>query len=219
MNKTGKVDDKLLLKSIWEGYRKARSLVRKPKFANEKRGQGNRLLSAKFVWEVSHNIHQDIFSKKYGLNVIEVDDQGKKKSGEWLVDACITEGRKRKEFISKIVFAMESESGTDKQAFNEDFAKLVHVKAPYKLYLNGLDRKNLERTNDYIERRLKYAEQCLNDAEQFLNEENADTFYLGFWPSPGKLDGKSAWKQLKKYKHLDKIHLYKFTQGSFQQVQ
>ena len=89
---------------------------------------------------------------------------------------------------------------------------MVHVKAPYKLYLNGLNQKTLRGTNGYIKERLE-------NAKQFLNEEDADTFYFGFWPSPGKLGGKSAWKQLKKYKHLDKIYLDKLTQGSFQQIQ
>ena len=198
MNKAGvDVDDKLLT-SIWEGY-PARSMVRKPKFAEEQ-GRGNRLLSKKFVWEVSKNIQQGIFNnKEYYLHVVEIDDEGnrievddkdKKKPGGWLVDACITEGKKKEKFISKIVFAMESESGTDEPAFNEDFAKLVHVKASYKLYLNGLDQPKPQKTKTYIERRRKYAEQCMG--QRFLNEEDADTFYFGFWPSPGKLDGKSA---------------------------
>jgi len=215
MNQTGMIDDKLLLESIWAGYREALSMVGKPGFAGGKQGQENRLLSAKFVWEVSKNIHRDIFNKKYDLHVIKVRDDGEKESGEWLVDACITEGKKRKEFIRKIIFAMESESGADRQAFNEDFAKLVHVKASHKLYLNGLNHKTRQGSEDYIRKRLKYAEQC-------LSEEDPKSFYFGFWPSSEKLSKESrssVWKQLKKFKHLDQIRLYKFTQGNFKPVQ
>ena len=213
-----KLNDKLLLECIHKGYCTALSMVGKRRFDDEEKGRGNRLLSKKFVWEVSKNIQLGIFSNKdYYLYVVEIDDEGnrikvdgenKKKPGGWLVDACITEGKKRKEFIRKIVFAMESESGIDKPAFNEDFAKLVHVKASHKLYLNGLNQPNPQKTEAYIEERREYA-------EQFMNEEDADTFYFGFWPSPGKLDGESAWKQLKKYEHLDEIRLYKFNQKRF----
>ena len=110
---------------------------------------------------------------------------------------------------------MESESGADRQAFNEDFAKLVHVKASHKLYLNGLNHKTRKGAEAYIRKRLEYA-------KQFLNKEDADELYFGFWPSPEKLDKESrssAWKQLKKFPHLDQIHLYKFTQGNFEQIQ
>lgn len=209
-----KLNDTLLLECVHEGYCTALSMVGRPGFAGGKQGQENRLLSAKFVWEVSNNIHGEIFDEKYYLNVIKVDDNGKKKPGEWLVDACITEGKKRKEFIRKIVFVMESESGIDTKAFNEDFAKLVHVKAAHKLYLNGLNQKTRKGVEKYIKTRLAYA-------KQFLNKEDEDTLYFGFWPSPGKLGNESrssAWKQLKKFPHLNKIHLYKFTQGNFNQV-
>ena len=209
-----KLNDTLLLECVHKGYCKALSMVGRPGFAGGKQGRENRLLSKKFVWEVGKNIHKKIFDEKYDLNVIKVDDKGEKESGEWLVDACITEGKKkRREFIREIVFAMESESGTDTPAFNEDFAKLVHVKASYKLYLNGLDQPKPQKTKDYIEERLEYA-------KQFMNEEDADTFYFGFWPSPGKFksrarESSSIWKEFEQYPHLNSIHLYKFAQRDF----
>ena len=209
-----KLNDTLLLECVHEGYCTALSMVGRPGFAGGKQGQENRLLSAKFVWEVSNNIHGEIFDEKYYLNVIKVDDNGKKKPGEWLVDACITEGKKRKEFIRKIVFAMESESGIDTKAFNEDFAKLVHVKAAHKLYLNGLNQKTPRGVENYIKTRLEYAKQC-------LNKEDVGTFYFGFWPSPGKFKSRaresstSIWKEFGQHPHLNKIHLYKFAQKDF----
>ena len=210
-----KLNDTLLLECVHKGYCKALSMVGRHGFASDKSDHvKNRLLSKKFVVEVSRRIHKNIFEGNHELNVIEVDDKGGTTSGEWLVDACITEGKKRAEFISKIVFAMESESGTDKQAFNEDFAKLVHVKASYKLYLNGLDQPNPQKTEDYIEDRLEYAKQC-------LNKEDVGTFYFGFWPSPGKFKSRaresstSIWKEFGQHPHLNKIHLYKFAQKDF----
>ena len=206
-------NDTLMLECIHKGYCKALSMIQKPGFANDKSDAvKNRLLSKKFVVEVSRRIHKKIFEGNHELNVIEVNDKGGTTPGEWLVDACITEGKKRAEFISKVIFAMESESGTDEPAFNEDFAKLVHVKASHKLYLNGLDRPTSEKTDDYIKDRLEYA-------KQFMNEEDADTFYFGFWPSPGKIKSRaresSIWKEFEQYPHLNKIHLYKFTQKDF----
>ena len=94
-----KLNDTLLLECVHEGYCKALSMVRKPKFDDKEKGRGNRLLSKKFVWEVSKNIHKKIFDEKYDLNAIEVDDRGEKESGEWLVDACITKGKKREESL------------------------------------------------------------------------------------------------------------------------
>ena len=208
------LNDILLLECVHQGYCKALSMIQESGFASDKSDAvKNRLLSKKFVAEVSGRIHKKIFEGNHDLNVIEVNKKGETTPGEWLVDACITEGkRRRREFIRKIVFAMESESGTDTPAFNEDFAKLVHVKASYKLYLNGLDQPKPQKTEDYIEERLEYA-------KQFMNEEDADTFYFGFWPSPGKFKSRaresSIWKEFEQYPHLNKIHLYKFAQKDF----
>ena len=139
-----------------------------------------------FVYEVMKLVHDKYFAE-YCLKVITVDNSGERFPGEWLVDACITE--KYDGFIDRIIFAMESESNTSKAAFNDDFAKLLHLNADFKLYLNGLNHKSEDGMNKYIESRVAYAKSIL------CRVSHTGKFFFGFWPSPGKLgDHQSAWK-------------------------
>ena len=106
---------------------------------------------------------------------------------------------------------MESESNTGIRAFNDDFAKLVHLNGKYKLYLNGLNHKTHEGMRNYISSRCEYL-------EEFLNRTHPQgEFYLGFWPSPAKpkttdssID--SIWRRLQcgEWCHLNEIRLWKF---------
>ena len=105
MNKAGvDVDDKLLT-SIWEGYRTARSMVRKSKFADEEQGRGNRLLSKKFVWEVSTNIYQCIFNGEgeYHLHVTEIDDEGEKIGHRRAYHSCQAEKGQVSAMVPRII--------------------------------------------------------------------------------------------------------------------
>ena len=205
------MNDKKLLLAIERGYEKARDTCLKEGFPLGK----NQLFSAKFVAEVSQKIYTDCFSEAGTLRVIGVDDKGEKRSGEWLLDACITEDIDK--FIGKIVFAMESESNTSKKSFNEDFAKILHIDATYSLYLNGLNHRTLKGKDSYIRDRLEYAKKIIAN----LAESKTSPIYIGFFPSPqnSTIQKKSIWWFLsKEYSHLNQIVLYKFHQGKFLEI-
>ena len=165
-------------------------------------------LSSKFVYEVIKSIHCKCLPE-YQRHVISVNDNGDKEPGEWLVDGCVTE--ESDGFIKRIVFAMESESHTSKAAFDEDFAKLVHLKSSFKLYLNGLDQTTEAGMNRYMDARLAYAAALLRKTS------HTGKLWLGFWPSPGKFRGRvPAWEALPT--HLDAIYLWEFDGDQFTEV-
>ena len=214
------ISDQELLRNTQNGFNRALSAT-DTILRDENNMAGPGRLSAKFVYQVSKAICKSLERRlpdKLCLRVIKVNDQGIRKSGEWLVDACITEEHREAgnlPFIDRIVFAMESESNTGQRAFNDDFAKLVHLNAKYKLYLNGLSQTTHRGMCDYIKRRCEYVEAILNRIQP------SGEFYLGFWPSPAKpktsdrsLD--SIWRGLLsgKWDHLNKIRLWHFDKRS-----
>lgn len=119
------ITDRELLRSIEEGFDKALGATDRILGAGYGVAGPGRL-SSKFVYEVAGAIHRRALRRSAGLRlrVIEVDEDGQRKPGEWLVDACVTEERCEEglRFIDRIVFAMESESDTGKRAFNDDFS-------------------------------------------------------------------------------------------------
>lgn len=206
-----------MLKSVRRGFEAAISatntIVGKPQTSAASR------LSSKFVYEVAHAITCDLFPAHH-LRVIKVDHKGNKIAGEWLVDACITEdarpsnphGSGCTNFVERIVFAMESESDPGTQSFSDDFAKLVHLNASVKLYLNGLNQTSSDGMDDYICRRLKYAQ------DQIRRTRSPGQWFIGFWPSPAKHErygDVSAWQCPPS--HLRTIRLFEF-RGTFVEV-
>jgi len=175
--------------------------------------QLNSLKSAKFVSDFANNMYKDFFNYPgIKLNVIEVDDKGKKYPGEWLLDITITKDVNG--FKDRILLAVESESNTSKKAFDEDFAKLIHIKAENYIYLNGLDQKSINGKDNYITNRISYA-------EKLMRNMRINNFYLGFWASPRKIGNVgSIWDELPdgKFKHLSDVSLYKFIKGNFQEI-
>ena len=94
---------------------------------------------------------------------------GGEKHGEWLVDACVTAARRESAdfpFIDRVVFALESESDPGQQASDRDFAKLVHLNAECKLYLNGLRQTTPRGMCEHMRRRRRCVEAILNRAER-----------------------------------------------------
>lgn len=214
-HKVAKITDQEMLQSVQEGFKTAFGATDSILDAkNSMRGSGK--LSAKFVYEVSKAIHTCLQrgSRRRCLRVIKVDGVGEKKPGEWLVDACITEEHCESEnlcFIDQIVFAMESETDSGKRAFNRDFAKLVHLNAEYKLYLDGLHHTTYQWMKKHIRSRCEYVEAILNR----IRPEG--DFYLGFWPSPEKPRNSpnpidSIWRGLQcgEWPHLNEIRLWRF---------
>ena len=197
-----------MLDCILQGYERA--LSRTGAIVERHDTSAASRLSSKFVAEVATAIKSGIFPDQH-LHVIEVDDDGNKRPGEWLLDACVTDDTADK-FKDRVIFAMESESHTSKRAFDEDFAKLVHVNAAVKLYLNGLNQQSSDGVDGYIEGRRKYAEEVIK------RTHSPGQWFLGFWPSPGKLtgaDNTSAWQRLPA--HLRTVRLFEF-QGTFVEV-
>ena len=202
------VPSREMLCSVRRGFKKALSatheIVRKHELSAAAR------LSSKFVYDVAFAVKSDIFPD-YDLKVVGVKSDGTKSSGEWLVDACITENIRVRNphgpgctaFVGRIAFAMESESAPGTQDFNDDFAKLAHLDASVKLYLNGLSQTSSDGMAAYISRRREYAQDLIR------RTRSGGQWFLGFWPSPGKLEGHgdvSAWECLPS--HLRTLRLF-----------
>ena len=201
--------DKDILKEILND-----SLSTASKFINkEPFNKDNKLKSAKFVSIFGELIFNKFFkSSDNVLNMVKVDNSGYKQHGEWLLDITITQDSKG--FKKNIILAVESESDSSEKAFNDDFAKLIHIKAINYIYLNGVNQKTPKGLENYISKRLLYA-------ENILNFSNYSSFYLGFWPSPKKISKiDSIWLAFPNdiYSHLNKIFLYKLINGKFEKV-
>lgn len=196
-----------MLDSVCRGFEKA--LCRTDAIVAVKPKSPASHLSSKFVYEVASAVRCRLFPD-HCLKVIRVKDDGTKDSGEWLVDACVSE--ENDGFTERIVFAMESESATGKKEFDEDFAKLVHLNASVKLYLNGLNQTTPDGLENYICGRREYARDLIR------RTRSSGRWFLGFWPSPGKLEAHgdvSAWQCLPR--HLRTIRLFEF-RGHFVEV-
>ena len=200
------VSSREMLGCIRQGFRQALSGT-DAIVENYRKSAASRL-SSKFVSEVANVIHASIFPDR-NLQVIGVNDDGGKLPGEWLLDACITEDTDG--FKDRVIFAMESESDTSKREFDRDFAKLVHVNAATKLYLNGLNQLTNDGVETYIKDRIEYAEEVLR------RTRSSGQWFIAFWPSPGKLrrTETSAWQCLPS--HLAEVRLFEF-RGKFVEV-
>ena len=201
--------DKYKLKSILSNsFNSARKYTNVDYFKDS-----NALKSAKFVSIFAQSLFNAFYPNlDYKLNVIKVDDEGNKYSGEWLLDITITEDTNG--FKKNIILGVESESNTSEKAFNDDFAKLIHTKAKNYIYLNGLNQKTPKGKQNYIRKRLLYA-------KSFLNSEEYPSFFFGFWTSPQKNnESDSIWSAINNGKliHLKETQLYEYNKGDFYRV-
>ncbi|MEI6333592.1 MAG: hypothetical protein WCS87_03465 [Methylococcaceae bacterium] len=200
------MNDSNLLLEIQKGFDSA------VRWAKDRPEVSNQLKSSKFV----HSIGEKLFTLQpkdtVNLNVIKVNDQGIKESGEWLLDITITQNIDG--FKNKIVWAVESESDVSKKAFHNDFAKLFHINSENYLYLNGLNHKTMKGKDKYIEKRLKEVDEIIKNCDK--------TFWFAFWASPCQSnESPSIWKELHeegKFKHLKKVRLFKFEEGSYKEI-
>lgn len=218
-----------LMECVQEGFESAlefrHSEKSKELFDNREFGARNKLFSSVFVSEVSTNVRNNLanlFPMGSGLKCkfINVGMEGKRKSGEWLLDMCVVEteefsteyrrGRETKvRVFEKMLFAMESEADTSAKSFAEDFAKLLVVDSSHKLYLNGVDQRKPAGLCSYIQSRNRLASNILK------RNRKPSSFYMGYWPSPGQPSWKerSLWDCLEKHEHLNKIRLFRYQDG------
>lgn len=226
-----------LLSCVREGFKSAlkfresnRSiqLLEQQKSDKRKLRVRNKLFSSVFVARVSSRIRCKLANlfpshKSLKCKFINVTKEGKRVSGEWLLDMCVVQTEEFKtehghgpkspvSVFEKLLFAMESEANTSARAFAEDFAKLLVVNSTHKLYLNGVDQREPSDLDRYIEARNKMASNILG-----RNNESG-SFYMGYWPSPGKPSGKtgSLWDYLEDYEHLREIRLYRYRNGAME---
>lgn len=155
---------------------------------------------------------------------IRVDDAGKRHPGEWLLDGVWTENaqpklakRKGKNSPVRIRCAIECESSTDGYEYHIDLAKLLVVSSDIKLFLAGLNQRTEDGVENYVNTRIYQTEQVLKQAR---SGDLSTDWYLGFWPSPLKVEGKSLWEHLDAgdYTGNSSIVLYHRRDDAFQLV-
>ncbi|MCY4656513.1 MAG: hypothetical protein OXC80_06830 [Gammaproteobacteria bacterium] len=199
------MDSQILKKCIKKAFEETKTDVKHKTVKNEEK-------SGRFKQRVSEYIYKELYSKdEYHLNVINTKFGEDNEPGEWLLDACITDVDPKTDSrpVKRIFFAMECESQTAYSEFNQDFAKLVHIKADHKLYLQGLNQKTTKGVCDHIGKKLENSCSWLKDTNSLT--ESSEEFYMAFWPSPEKKEGSSIWDQFDgTFKHLDRIRLFRF---------
>ncbi len=143
--------------------------------------------SAKLLYEFSKNIKDEFFIEGAKLKVQKVEDNGKKRPGEWLYDACIIEEKNIKDETGykremecnipvKVLLAIESEFNTSLKSFADDFGKLICSNSEQILYIAGLNQKNDR--EKFIDRRINMINKYLLN---YLNN-----LIIIFFPSPEK---------------------------------
>lgn len=183
----------------------------------------NAYRSAYFCYQVGFQLDQtirDLFSSaQLKKRQICFDETHEKVSGEWLLDIVWSEEYKPNDkfkcsFPKNVCCAIECESNTSINKFFEDFAKLVNVISPIKIFLAGLDQTNSKKAESYQQVRLEQAAQYIAAS----NQTSVDAeWYIGFWPSPKSKGNVSLWDYLdeQNYKHLKEIYLYRYIDNKF----
>lgn len=192
----------------WRGY------IKHPKAANAYR-------SAYFCYQVGCLLDQTMCdlcaSSPIKKRQICFDEHDEKVPGEWLLDIVWTEDYKPNEAYKcnipkKVWCAVECESNTSINEFFVDFAKLLNIISPIKIFLAGLNQTTSEKADAYQRMRLDQAAQCIAAS----NPASVDTeWYIGFWPSPKNKKGVSLWDSFNEHPHLNAIHLYRYVDSSF----
>ena len=158
------------------------------------------------------------------LRHICVDDDGKRHSGEWLLDGAWTENarprpdqRMSKDSPVRIRCALECESSTAGNEYHIDLSKLLVISSDIKLFLAGLNQQTESGAEDYVNTRVCQTEKVLM---QTRAGESSTDWYLAFWPSPLKVDGKSLWQHLDagKFTFHSRIVLYHRRDDAFKLV-
>jgi len=150
---------------------------------------------------------------------ISIDHEGKGVAGEWLLDGVWTTDHEMGSTCIpiRIECALECESSTSQTEFFKDFAKVLAVQAPVRLFYAGLNQATPSKAEEYISRRTKQVTELLAKGSQSGVEGE---WYLAFWPSPLKKENESLWSKLDRglYSHLDQVSLFRFSRGEFAAV-
>ncbi|NAX46600.1 hypothetical protein CAG70_06245 [Photobacterium halotolerans] len=157
----------------------------KTSIENEEIGDSNSKKSSYFVSQLA-----ELFSDQFDKNALvqTTDRNGKKSSGEWLLDIVIvskdeirTSYKNRKsDIVKKIHWAIESEFSTSLNEFSKDFSKLLHIRSEAYLYVAGINQISEVTRNEYINAQTELA-------VDLVSEQGIDKpFYLAFVPTPGK---------------------------------
>ncbi|MDO6583582.1 hypothetical protein Q4491_19765 [Photobacterium sp. 2_MG-2023] len=165
----------------------------KTSIENEEIGDSNSKKSSYFVSQLAK-----LFSDQFDKNALvqTTDRNGKKSSGEWLLDIVIvskdeirTSYKNRKsDIVKKIHWAIESEFSTSLNEFSKDFSKLLHIRSEAYLYVAGINQISEVTRNEYINAQTELA-------VELVSEQGIDKpFYLAFVPTPGKIyEHSSLW--------------------------
>ena len=186
----------------------------------------NATRSARFCSDVCQNLGSllhDTELTPIRPRYINVDDQGNKSPGEWLLDGTWTEDVRpddrmdeRKGVPAKIRCALECESSTSGFDYFTDFSKLLLVTSDIKLFLAGLNQRTKRAACSYIDLRVQQSSELV---DQYDRTSPTD-WYLAFWPSPLAVDRRSLWERIDEepLTHLHTIVLYQFADRTFQKI-
>ena len=153
-----------------------------------------------------------------------MSDGASRRPGEWLLDGAWTEDvlgdeRVQTEFPVRLRCSLECESSTAASAYFIDFSKLLVVSSDIKIFAAGLNHKTAAGAEEYIRNRVCQTNRLM--AQSVCDGGNLADWYLAFWPSPLKIDGKSLWHHLDcgKFNHLSRITSFHCVDGTFRKVE
>lgn len=163
----------------------------KTSIENEEIVDSNSMKSSYFVSQLA-----SLFSERFEKDALvqNTERNGKKSSGEWLLDIAIvskdeigTSYKNRKsDIVKKIHWAIESEFSTSLKEFSKDFSKLLHIRSEAYLYIAGINQISEAARNEYIKAQIELA-------VDLVSEQGIDSpFYLAFVPTPGKSNEHSS---------------------------
>jgi hypothetical protein len=180
--------------------------------------KSNPYRSSKFVSELAANF--EIPKSGYHKNRKEINKEGERVKGEWLLDTFITKLKKIEElnglkemkesghwkkwkdieFQIAGSWAIESEFKSSYKELAKDFSKLLCVKSDNYLYVNGFNQRTKSGRTNFINTRLELVNLILNETEPYYN------LFFAFCPSPYKIHekdvkGKSFWDLYEEYKN------------------
>lgn len=172
----------------------------------------NSLRSSMFCTQIGRHLHRHVGNDVTKRQIVVTED-GKREAGEWLLDIVWTEDLDAASEILdhkmpwRIRCAVECESSTAWREFFKDFAKLLNVRSPTKIFLGGLNQKTPAAAMEYMNDRLMEAQKFIRIYEGANTDVN---WFIGFWPSPTGTRYSSLWDKLGELRHLRIPYVYQY---------